>query len=339
LRIADHRVTVHDAHAFSDDEITQTARLLTMHDAEVDPDQPPLQLDEVIASYRTVPARVRSWEFRVWDSDDSLVAQANCALDPEHDDTPDLLVVRLFVDPTRRRRGCGRALLDRVLELARSEGRTRITSWTTSRARAGDEFAHATGARAVSEAHINSLFLDRVDRALLERWVTEGPQRAPGYELLAWDGPVPDEHIVAFADLYNVMNDAPLDDLVMTQYSVTPEQLREWERHAAAVSIESWTVVALAPDGTLAGFHAVSWTPSQPTIVNVADTGVRPEHRGHALGKWLKATMTLRTLDERPSVKEIRTGNADSNVAMLGINNAMGYQPLMSTTMWELTVD
>jgi hypothetical protein len=47
----------------------------------------------------------------------------------------------------------------------------------------------------------------------------------------------------------------------------------------------------------------------------------------------------LRALDERPSVKEIRTGNADSNDAMLGINRAMGYRPLMSTTTWELTVD
>jgi GNAT superfamily N-acetyltransferase len=191
----------------------------------------------------------------------------------------------------------------------------------------------------VSHGHINSLHVDRVDRALLEQWVAEGPQRAPGYELLAWDGPVPDEHLVAFADLYNVMNDAPLDDLVMTDYSVTPEQLREWERHAAATSAQTWTVVARAPDGTLAGFHAVNWGPSQPTVSNVVDTGVRREHRGHALGKWLKAVVTLRALDERPSVTEIRTGNADSNAAMLGINHAMGYRPLFSTTTWELTVD
>src|SRR4029453_9740631 len=101
-----------------------------------------------------------------------------------------------------------------------------------------------------------------------------------------------------------------LDDLVATDYSVTPEQLREWEQRAADLSVESWTVAARAPDGTLAGFHAVHWMASHPTIVNASDTGVRPEHPGHALGKWLKAAMTLRTLDERPSVKEIRTGNA-----------------------------
>ena len=314
-------------------------RLLTTQMLEMHPDDARPELADMIASHRAVPARTRWWEFRGLDPDGALVGLATCQIDPEHDDTPDLLGVMVFVDPTWRRRGLGSALLDHLLQLARNEQRTRIGSWTTSQAPAGEAFARGIGARAVSQGHINSLHVDRIDRALLERWVKAGPQRAPGYELLMWDGPVPDDHLVEFADLYNVMNDAPLDDFVATEYSVTPEQLREWERRSAAASDETWTVVARAPDGTMAGFHAVSWTAANPTVVWVADTGVRQEHRGHALGKWLKATMTLRTLDERPSVKEIRTGNADSNDAMLGINHAMGYQPLMSATTWELTVD
>jgi GNAT superfamily N-acetyltransferase len=315
------------------------ARLVAAQQSEMFPDEPPQPVADVIAGHRAVPARVRWWQFQVRDSEGAFLGHAFCQIDPEHDDTPDLLEVMVFVDPTRRRRGAGSALFEQVLELARREHRTRITSWTTSRAPGSAEFARAMGASAVSEGHINSLRLDDVDRALLEQWVKEGPQRAPGYELLAWDGPVPDEHIGAFADLYNVMNEAPLDDLVMNDYRFTPESLREWEQRAAAASTEAWTVVARAPDGTLAGFHGVNWMPSQPTIMNVADTGVRKEHRGHALGKWLKAVVTLRALDERPSVKEIRTGNADSNEAMLGINHAMGYRSLFSTTTWELTVD
>lgn len=70
----------------------------------------------------------------------------------------------------------------------------------------------------------------------------------------------------------------------------------------------------------------------------VGSTGVRPEHRGHALGKWLKAAMTLRVLEERPHVTDIRTSNADSNEAMVGINCAMGYRPLLGTATWELLI-
>ena len=178
-----------------------------------------------------------------------------------------------------------------------------------------------------------------IDRAELERWVADGPVRAPGYQIVDWDGATPDEHVVAFADLYHVMNDAPLDDLETNDSTFTPEQLREWEAFVFARESQVWTLVAQASDGTLAGFHNVNWKPYRPATLNVEDTGVRPEHRGHALGKWLKAAMTLRILDERPSVVDIRTGNADSNDAMLGINRAMGYAPLMSTTTFELGVE
>ena len=103
---------------------------------------------------------------------------------------------------------------------------------------------------------------------------------------------------------------------------------------------EAWTLVARhVPTGELAGFHDVQWNPSNPAVVHVGATGVKPDHRGRALGKWLKADMTLRVLDERPGVMEIRTGNADSNDAMLGINRQMGYRPMIAHTVWEVTVE
>jgi mycothiol synthase len=46
--------------------------------------------------------------------------------------------------------------------------------------------------------------------------------------------------------------------------------------------------------------------------------------------------MTLRIMDERSQVTSIRTGNADSNDAMLGINKEMGYVPFISQTTWEI---
>jgi hypothetical protein len=120
---------------------------------------------------------------------------------------------------------------------------------------------------------------------------------------------------------------------------MTADYVREWERFVVARGGALWTVVACAPDGGFAGFHNVNWKASRPAVIEVEDTGVRREHRGHALGKWLKAQMTLRILDERPTVTDIRTGNADSNTAMLAINVALGYRPLMRTTTWELAVE
>jgi GNAT superfamily N-acetyltransferase len=126
----------------------------------------------------------------------------------------------------------------------------------------------------------------------------------------------------------------------MNDFSITEEEVRESEKVREAIGREAWTVVARRKsDGAWAGFHDVSYISSEPQTVWVGATGVRPEHRGFALGKWLKAAVTLRILDERPDVTEIRTGNADSNDAMLGINKQMGYRPFIAQTTWELSVD
>lgn len=193
-------------------------------------------------------------------------------------------------------------LLEHLVAFGRANGRTRLTSWTTSQVPAGSAFAEAHGARAVSLGRVNHLAVADVDRAELERWVREGPARAPGYELIGWDGPTPDEHLAAFADLYHVMNDAPLDDLETNDSIFTPALIRDWEQGVAALGGEVWTLVARAPDGGLAGMHSI------------------------------------RIMHDWPEVTDIRTGNADSNAAMMGINTAMGYVPLMATTTFELVV-
>ncbi|HUP84616.1 MAG TPA: GNAT family N-acetyltransferase [Acidimicrobiales bacterium] len=175
---------------------------------------------------------------------------------------------------------------------------------------------------------------------MLERWVADAASRSADYELLGWDGPVHDEHMERWLDLVLVMNTAPRDDLDLNDFTLTAEEVREHERIAAAGGYEPWTLVVRHKEtGAWAGFHDVMYDPTQPQYVYVDSTGVRPEHRGHALGKWLKAAMTLRVLDERPGVTHIRTGNADSNDAMLGINREMGYRPLIAQSVWELPVE
>ena len=69
------------------------------------------------------------------------------------------------------------------------------------------------------------------------------------------------------------------------------------------------------------------------------DTGVSPEFRGRGLGRWLKAAMLDRIVRERPGVKFVRTGNADSNAAMLGINRALGFTPYVSRCVWQLETE
>jgi mycothiol synthase len=333
-------ITEHDPAHYTDEEIALAVELGNAINEEVLPGEPPTPVDVGIANSRSVPARMRRFGFRAWAPDGTLVGAVSSYLDPEHDDNPDVIDGHITVRRDYRRKGVGLGLLAHVVALARQENRIRIMSYTLDPVPAGAAFAAAMGAEPKAAVHVNHLPTAEIDRALMEKWVADGPGRAPGYELVHWDGRTPDRYIEPFVDLALVMNDAPRDDLQLNDFTMTTAEWREFEDQMDAVGTEHWTIVARrVNDGALAGFHDVNWAPHEPNTVYVGATGVRPEHRGHALGKWLKAAMTLRVVAERPDVTDIRTENNDSNDAMLGINREMGYRPLIGTSAWELDVD
>ena len=332
-------ITTHDPREDDDATLAEHIAFANALLAEVLPDEEPSVAADYIAQIRAMPERLRMWTIRARDERGALVGAVRTAIDPEHDENPDLLFGSVQVLAGHRRSGLGTELLGRLVEVAEAEGRTRIVGSTNGLRPEGTAFAEAAGAVVKSRAHHNRLLTAKANRAQLASWVRDAATRSSDYELIAWDGPVPEDDLQRWIDLVLVMNTAPRDDLEMNDFTLTPEEVREEERISAAAGIEHWTVVARhRTTGEWAGFHDVSWLPSDPKIVHVGATAVEPRHRGHALGKWLKAAMTLRILDERPDVTDIRTGNADSNDAMLGINRAMGYEPWISTDTWELDV-
>jgi hypothetical protein len=46
--------------------------------------------------------------------------------------------------------------------------------------------------------------------------------------------------------------------------------------------------------------------------------------------------MLDKVLKDRPQVKYVRTGNADTNAAMLKINMELGFKPYMAETLWQV---
>jgi mycothiol synthase len=332
-----YSIDVRDTREDSDAEIAEWLAVLNALSAEVDPESAPTPLAETIALLRTAPDRYRLWSILARDETGALVGVARMEYDPDHDENPDLFNVSLGVLPEHRRLGVGTELLAAVGKVAREEGRTRLLGVTSESVPAGAEFALAIGAESKLESHVNRLLLADVDRAELQRWVDEGPTRAPDYEIINWGTEVPEPYLADWADLIGVMNTAPRDDLELNDTHATPEQIREGEKQLLAIGAEMWVLAARRrSDGAWAGFHNLVWYPWDPACLHIGATGVRPEHRGHALGKWLKGAMTLRVLDERPEATWIETDNADSNDAMLGINRLMGYRPWIAETLWEL---
>ena len=341
MHLADVVIEAIDVRGQSDGEIAETHSFWTAIRAESHPEDPPTPLDVEIARIRNLPSFVEICEFaaRV---NGNIVGMGE-AVWTTTDDNPHLIQAGVWVLPACRRRGIGRELLRKLVEVAEREGRTTLLALigASGRVPAGTAFAQAVGAEAALAEHTNRLLLADVNRDMIKHWIKDGPKRAPGYRLIMVDGPHPDDLIEQIVDLMDVMNTAPRGDIDTADWHMTVEHMRDREKQMVAEGTERWWVGArYDTTGELVGFTELFYNAKkQPHTIDQGGTGVSPEHRGHALGKWLKAVNIDRVLRERPEVVDIRTGNADSNDAMLGINEALGFKPYYANTAWQITVD
>jgi GNAT superfamily N-acetyltransferase len=317
----------------SDGDLAGLHALEVALETEALPGEPVAPLQHTVANYRHVlPFRVRrGWVVR---QGGEIAAFASCSFSdiPENRDHAS---VSVSVHPSLRGMGLGSALLAKAAEAARRWECT-ILDWEARVGGPGEPFLRSIGAeRRLVERHSRARMTE-MDRNLLGSWVRRAGERAPGYSLVAWDGPCPDPLLPAFLALTRVMNTAPLGELEWEDEALTAEQWRAVEATHAARGVETWTLCAHHDgSGELAGYTELAFPTTWPQMAWQENTGVWPKHRERGLGRWLKAVMALRLLDERPLVEHIDTWNAGSNEAMLGINVAMGFRPLENWGDWQ----
>jgi len=228
----------------------------------------------------------------------------------------------LYVLPSARRRGAGRALLDAVLDIVRAAGRSLVLSGYAGNSDDGRAFSAAIGATGSNVERQNRVRTADLDRALLESWLAP----APGYSLLSWSDGVPDEHLDAFVRLQTTMNDAPRPESV-GESLYSGDKIRRAEAERALDGRTQWMVVVRHDEsGELAGYTELMFGRHRPWLIEQGDTAVAAAHRGHGLGRLLKATNALRILEEKPEATVIETWNDGSNRWMLAINDAMGFR-------------
>lgn len=305
-----------------------------LHQEEA-PDDPRPPLADEIAAVRHLPAPDDGVMLVARGTDGAIAGLAQCRW--EHlSGWQHVLWVDLAVLPGARRGGLGRVLLERAADVAQRRGLRLITGRTRDNVPAGAAFGRRFGAEQAIVNRQNRLDLRNIDRELVDRWIADGPVRAPGYRLQFVAGPTPANLAGRVAEVQNVMNTAPREDLDISDTQVTPELLREYEEAHAAAGGEHWAYYAVEESSGrfvgLTGIFIERWTRER---VWVSDTGVDPSHRGHGLGKWLKAAITRRILDEMPGVRWVITWNARSNEAMLAINEQLGFRTTSIHTTWQ----
>jgi GNAT superfamily N-acetyltransferase len=244
-----------------------------------------------------------------------------------------LAELTLHVHPVERRKGVGSRLLDTAVAAARDNARRRVSAQAQDGS-PGDHFLPAHGFRKVLTLRFARLPLADVDAIALAE-IVERPH--PGYRLTSWQGTVPDALAQTFATSRRAMDDMPMDDTDYGTVAWDVDRVR-----AAAKAVEQrgdqlHTVVAIdTRDDSIAGFTELVVPGHGTGDGQHYGTGVLPEHRGHGLGRWMKAKSIRQAHRRYPDLGGLLTDTADSNTHMRHINDSLGYVPTHTTLQYQL---
>jgi RimJ/RimL family protein N-acetyltransferase len=253
---------------------------------------------------------------------------------PEQEN-PDTAFVFLEVDLGRRREGIGTAFLKAVLPTIQAAGRTRVLAMNvTTDGSGGERFAVALGAACTLPGLMQTLEVPTVDRAL---WDIPAPD---GYRLQSWSGAAPEELMASYSVARNAIADKPAQDSDWQEIEWTPERIREDEATFAASGQDYRIAIAIhEATGEVAGFTEIVVRPSAPEHAQQIDTAVLKAHRGHGLGRAIKAEMMRHLTTQRPEVKQVATTTATDNSYMIAVNHSIGYTDTRRLGHFGVSVD
>jgi GNAT superfamily N-acetyltransferase len=231
----------------------------------------------------------------------------------------------------------GQVALSAILDIAEADDRTSLMGWGPN-VDAEADFWTSLGAPLRYTERMSALDVTAVDEALMTTWVDQRMDRAADVELVRWIGPCPDEHLDAWVRSRTAMNDAPMDDLDVNDVMLDADDIREDEDARRALGTDIMNLFAVDPDGGPVGHTTIHVNPYRPAASWQWDTVVLDRHRRRGIGRWLKAEMWRWLREAAPDVTRLRTGNAESNEAMLSINVAMGFTEAMVFGAWQAPI-
>ncbi|MFJ4680349.1 GNAT family N-acetyltransferase [Kitasatospora sp. NPDC088783] len=287
--------------------------------AEDFPEDPPLTYESAVGRLRTPPIEDGACRYWACHLEGRLAGSVRVAL-PD-DSNSGIANVEVHVHPELRRRGIGTALLRPAAAAVLAAGRAAVLGVPVKPGSPGSRWAHGLGF-AVTRSTVMQVLL--VAETPPKSW--DVPVR-PGYRLARWTGATPEPYVDSYAVARQAIHDAPLGTTSHRETVWTPALIRATDRDLLDAGVEQRVVIAVEDDtDRVVGVHVLHNYPHRREFGYVHDTSVLVGHRGHGLGRTMKAAMTRWLADERPDLERILTTTATTNTFMIDINHSLGYR-------------
>ncbi len=180
---------------------------------------------------------------------------------------------------------------------------------------------------------------ERANRALIEQWLAEYPERFPELRMDVFDE-LPDEHIDAWLTTFRQFTeDMPNEGGPSMPFAMTREEVGRLKEFRRKNRQFLYTAALFDSNGQMIG-HSNLQTPTYPPVEwHQAMTGVARPWRGRGLSKWLKAALFVQTGLDFPESRYIVTEMRSVNEPILTVNRAMGYEKTGEGYEWSIEVE
>ena len=254
--------------------------------------------------------------------------------------------VTVAVHPEHRRRGAGRAVVERMARLAAAGSRRSLNAIVDVPVAVVDSHPAAPFARSVGfvatmpgNSRYLAVPLDADKKGELQRIVSTA-RDAADYRTFTFTTPWPEEYLEDHCELARRMStDEPAGDGEREEEVWDAQRIHEGDALEKARGV--WKLAAVAQhvgSGRLVAFSELVLSPDAPAEAWQMATLVHPDHRGHRLGLATKLANVEALADAAPSVRRIVTGNAAENAPMIAVNDMMGFEIAGAGWFWQKEV-
>jgi GNAT superfamily N-acetyltransferase len=232
---------------------------------------------------------------------------------------PDVAEFWVYAAPAFRRRGIGRALFDAVESYLARLGARVLQTWAYNPA--GLALLERRGFRPTGKERISRLEVVNADLsglgALAAQKAAEGFRLAPLREVVHDLEPLHHVYAAASADVPEYIRE---DDIRLEEWRRETLEHPQLTLDGSFVVLEGGRPVALA-------FVEVD---SDADLAANELTGTLPEFRRRGLARLAKLA-TIRWVAAQ-GLGSMLTGNAETNIGMLRLNESLGYRPVLTET-------